>query len=92
MGTFSHSAGDLGQMSVHRLGVGEGQHEARSCGASGADGTEDVAPLVPRVALGPDAGESALRADPRFILEPYVQRLVPRPCGDRRRYRPGEVF
>ena len=35
VGSFSHSAGDPGQMRVQRPGVGEGQHEARSCGASG---------------------------------------------------------
>ena len=77
MGTFSHGVGDLGQMSVHRVGVGEGQHEAHSCGASWTDGTEDVAPLVSRVALGPgpgaafgpDAGEGALLANPRVRRE-----------------------
>ena len=77
VGSFSHSAGDPGQMRVQRPGVGEGQHEARSCGASGADGTEDAAPLVSHVAPGPgpcaasgsDAGESAVLADPRVRRE-----------------------
>ena len=100
MGPFRDGAGDLGEVEVHRLGVGAGQHEACGDSTSGADSTEDVAPLVAGVALGagsgaasgPDAGDCALLADARFILEPYFQRLTLRSLGDRRSYRLGEVF
>ena len=94
VGSFSHSAGDPGQMRVQRPGVGEGQHEARSCGAPGADGTEDAAPLVSRVApgpgpcaaSGPDAGQSAVLTDPR------VRREIRPPHGFLARLTPGTIF
>ena len=100
MSAGGHGPGDLGEVGVHRLGVGEGQHEACGDGTFGADSTEDVGPLVAGVALGagpcaapgPDAGDRALLADPRFILEPYFQRLTLRSLRDRRSYRLGEVF
>ena len=83
MGRWGDGAGDLGEVGVHRVGVGEGQHEARRHGASWANRSEDVGPLVSRVALGlgsgaafgPDAGEGALLANPR------VRRENPPPDG-----------
>ena len=77
MGPWGDGAGDLGEVGVHRVGVGEGQHEARRHGASWANRSEDVGPLVSRVALGPgsgaafgpDAGEGALLANPRVRRE-----------------------
>ena len=64
------------------------------------DGTEDVGPFVasvarcarPRSAFGPDAGQRALLADPRFVLEPDFDRLVFGAVGELRRDRRGEVF
>ena len=70
-GERGYRPGDFGAVEVHRLGIGEGQHEACGDGPSGADGTKDVGPLVAGVALGagpcatprPDAGDRALLAD-----------------------------
>jgi hypothetical protein len=100
VGADGDGAGDLGEVEVHRLGVGEGQHEACGNGPSGADGSEDVGPLVagvapgagPCAAPGPDAGERALRADPCLILEPGLDRLVPCGFGDQCSYRFAEFF
>ena len=100
VGTGGYRPGDLGEVEVHRFGIGEGQHEACRNGTSGADGTKDVGPLVPGVALGagpcatprPDAGDRALLADACFILEPDLDGVVPCPRGDRSGYRLGEVF
>ena len=96
MGAGRDGAGDLGEVGVHRLGVGEGQDEARRRAARRADGAEDVGPLVagvarrprPRAALRPDPGERALLADAGLVLEPDLERLAPgrrsgRTAGDR---------
>jgi hypothetical protein len=100
MGARSDGAGDLGEMAVHRAGVGEGHDEARGDAALGTDRAEDAGPLVagvargprPRAALRPDPGERALLADARFILEPDLERSAPRGLGDRGGYRLAEVF
>ena len=92
--------GDLGEMSVHRGGVGKGHDEARGHSALGTDRAEDVGPLVagvarrprPRAALRPDPGERALLADPCLVLEPDLERLVARGFGDRGGYRLAECF
>jgi hypothetical protein len=93
-------AGDLGEVIVHRAGVGEGHDEARGHAALRADRAENAGPLVAgvarcaraRTALGPDPGERPLLADPSLILEPDLERFAPRGLGDRRSYRPGKVF
>ena len=100
MSTGGHGAGDLGEVGVHRRGVDEGQDQPRRSAARRADRAEDIRPLIAGVAgragsgaaPGPDAGEGSLLADARFILEPDLQRLVPCPRRDRRRYRFGEFF
>ena len=100
MSAGGDGSGDLGKVEVHRLGIGAGQHEARDDGTSGADSSEEITPLVagvalgagPCAALGPDAGECALLANPCFILEPYFQRLALCSLRDHRRDRFGEVF
>jgi len=66
------------QVQVHRLGVGAGQDEGGGGAAGGADRAKDVGPFVTLIArrartrspLGPDAGQRALLADARFVLEP----------------------
>ena len=93
-------AGDLGEVRVHRLGVGEGHDEAGGHAARRTGGAEDVGPVVAGVAHGagaaaaarPDAGERALLADAGLVLEPDLERLVLRVLGDRRGYGFGEVF
>ena len=93
-------AGDLDQVGVHRRRVDEGQDQPRSDAAGRADCAKQICPLIagvagragPCAASGPDAGEGSLPAHARFILEPYLQRLVPCPRGDRGGCRCGEVF
>ena len=93
-------ARDFGQVGRHRLGVDGGQDQACGHAAGRADRAKQIGPLIACVARrtgsgaapGPDAGERALLADARFILEPDLQRLVPCPRGDRCRTRFGEVF
>ena len=100
MGARRDGAGDLGEMGVHRRGVGEGQHQPGGHAALRADRAEEVGPFVagvarrprPGAAPRPDPGERALLADPRLVLEPDLERLAARRLGERRRYRLGEVF
>ena len=97
MGSDRH---DLGEVVVHRGGIGEGHDEAGGGAPLRANRAEDVGPLVAsvarrpraRAALRPDPGERALLADPRLVLEPDFER--PAACGleDRRGYRLGEAF
>ena len=90
MGTGGDGARDLGEMGVHRLGVDGGQDQARSGTARGADGTEQIRPLIAGIArcarsaaaLGPDARQRALLADPRVRRENsppdcFLARLTP---------------
>ena len=63
---------NLGEMQVHRLGVGAGQDEVCGHAASGAGRAEEIGPFVAGVPYGagpgparsPDPGERALLADP----------------------------
>ena len=85
-------AADFGQMQVHRLGVDSGQYESSPYPAGGADGAEQIGPVVTLVAgsarsaaLGcPDVGQAALLADPGFILPPKLDRLAAGVFRDRR--------
>ena len=80
---FGDRAGDFCEVGVHRLRVSIG-HDQRGGGPTPwADGAEDV---------GPDAGQRALLADPRFILKPHLQRLAPSMFRQRVGYPRGEVF
>ena len=100
MGARRDGKGDLGEVGVHRGGVGEGHDEPRRHAARRADRAEDVGPLVagvarrprPGAALRPDPGERALLADPRLVLEPDLERLATGRLGQRRGYRLGEAF
>jgi hypothetical protein len=100
MGARRDGAGDLGEVVVHRGGIGEGHNEAGGSAAGRADRPEDVGPLVAGVARrpwsgsasGPDPGERALLADARLVLEPDLERLAAGGLGDRRGYRLGEAF
>jgi hypothetical protein len=92
--------GDLGEVQVHRLGVGARQHQRGTDPTGRADRAEEVGPLVagvayrpgPRAALRPDPGQRALLADAGLVLEPDLERPAPRGLRQRRRYRFGEVF
>ncbi len=90
----------LKQGGVHCGRIDEGHDQPRCRAARRTDCAKEVGPLIAGIAgragsgaaPGPDAGQAALLADPRFILEPDLQRLALRPRRDRRRYRVGEVF
>ena len=68
MGPGGNGAGDLGQVSVHRRRVDEGQDQPCRNAARRADGSEQIGPLIagvagrtgPGAAPGPDAGEGSL--------------------------------
>jgi hypothetical protein len=100
VGARGNGAGDLGEVQVHRPGIGERQHQ-RGAGAAGRTGrAEEVGPLFAGVAdharqgaaPGPDSGEGALLADARLVLDPDLERLVAGLLRQRRRYRVAEVF
>ena len=93
-------AADLSQVQGHDLGIG-GRHDERGGGAAlRASGAEDVGPVVasvarrtrPGSALGPDAGQRALLADARLVLEPDFEWPALGAVGEARRHRRGEVF
>ncbi len=75
---------DLGEMRAHGLCVGMWHDQSGRFSPFRADGAENVAPDIAGVArgtgacstLGPDTGERALLANPRFILKPYLQGLA----------------
>jgi hypothetical protein len=78
-------------MQVHRLSIGAGQDKGGGFAALWADGAEYIGPFIALVAwrartrspLGPDAGQRALLADARFVLEPYFERFSSRGFRDR---------
>ena len=95
-----NGAGDLGEVGIHRLGVGEGHDQTGGGGAVRADCAENAGRFVARVADGagagaalrPDPCQRALLTHPGFILEPDLERFAARRLGEGRRYRPEEVF
>ena len=74
--------GDLVEMELHHLGVGEGQRQRRAFAASGTDRAEEIGVLIaligglagPSSALGPLPDQAVLLADAGFILEPDLDR------------------
>ena len=94
------AAADLGEVQVHGLGIDVGEDQRRSEVACGADGAEQIGPIVtlvagrsgPTAALCPDAGQRALLANPGFVLPPQFDRLVARVCRDAGGNQIGEVF
>ena len=68
---------DLGEVRAHGLCVGMWHDQSGRFSPFRADGAENVAQIyVARGTgawLGPDTGERALLANPRFILKPYLQ-------------------
>ena len=103
MGCGRDGARDLGEVTVHRAGVGEVHDETRGHAALRA-GCGQTVPKMPapwsrvsrgaraRTTPGPDPGERPLLANARFILEPDLRRFAARSLGHRGSYRPGEVF
>ena len=90
MGTGCDTAGDLGQVGVHRRSVDEGQDHPCRGAARRADRTKDIRPLIAGVAHragsgaapGPDAGEGSLLTHARVRRENsppdcFLARLTP---------------
>ena len=100
MGVGGDIAADLVEMHLHGAGVGFGQHEAGAFSEPGADGAERISVLValvgrqarPRAGPGPDPGAGVLLAEPGFVLEPDLDRLLLRQMAYVGRQRAGEVF
>ena len=100
MGARGDVATDLGEMQVHRLGVGIGQDKGCCCAACGTNGTEQISPVVALVArcggsgaaFGPDPGQCALLPDAGFILPPDFDRLAARVLRDGCHDQIGKVF
>jgi len=91
---------DLGEMQRQCFAVGG--RENKGCGGATVrtNSAEDVGPFIALIApgaracsaLGPDAGQRALLADPRFVLEPDFDRLAVGAIREVRGKRRGEVF
>ncbi len=83
VGTLGDGAGDLVEVQLHRLSVGEGQRQGRPRAAGRADRPEQVGALValvgrlsrPRSASRPLPHEAVFLADPCLVLEPDLDRL-----------------
>ncbi len=83
MGALGDGAGDLVEVKLHRLSVGERQRQGGSRAARRTDGAEKVGAFValvgglarPRSASRPLPHEAVLLADPGLVLEPDLDRL-----------------
>lgn len=91
---------DLGEVSLHRVRVGEGHHQRRALSELRADRAEEVGPfraLVvrcsgPGAAPCPAAGDQVLLADTGFVLEPDLDPLAAGVALADRFHDRGEVF
>ena len=100
MGAFGDVTGDLVDVELHGLGVGEGQRQGGPDAACRADGAEQVGALValvgglggPRAAPRPLPDQAVLLADAGLVLEPDLDGLAPRYGPDMGLKRPREVF
>ncbi len=78
VGVGRHGVADLGEVRLHRFGVGEGHDEGRALAEPRTDRAENVGPLRSlvvrrpgsRAAARPAAGDQVLLSDPRLVLEP----------------------
>ena len=100
MRTGRDAACDFGQMGSHGIGVDGGQDQTGHCPSRRADGSEQISPLIARIARsagpcsapGPDSRQRALRPNPCFILEPDLDGLALSCLRDRSLYSRAEVF
>lgn len=107
MGAASDGTGDLVEMKLHRLGVGEGQRQGGAGAASGAERAKEIGALValvgrlagPRPSPGPLPDETILLADAGFVLtrrarnaKPDLDGLAGRDGGEVGLQRGREVF
>jgi hypothetical protein len=100
VGASGDMQGDLVDVALHGVGVGEGQRQSGADTARGTDGAEQVGALValvggldrPRAAARPLADKAVLLPYPRFVLEPDLDPLLGAYAGDMGRERAREVF
>lgn len=100
MGALCDCPGDLVEMGLHGVGVGEGHGERGTDTASRADRPEQIGALValigglarPGSAFGPLPDQAVLLADACLILEPKFNRLAPRQMGEMGLQRRREAF
>ena len=100
MGAPGDGAGYLVEMELHRLGVGEGESEARTRAPGRADRPEQIGAFValvggldgPRSAPRPLPDKAVLLADARLVLEPDFNGLALGYAREMRRKRAAEVF
>lgn len=93
-------AADFVDVKLHGVGVGEGQRECGTLASRRTDGTEQICAFVALVGrlAGPGSPtrplpyDTVLLADARFILEPYLDRLVLRQIGEMGAQRARKVF
>ena len=84
VGIGRQRGGELGQKQVHRCGIDDRQHQREVFAGGGADGGEDIGPLVAllreaggTLALQPPAvAYPPLVADARLVLKPELQALA----------------
>src|SRR4029450_2386259 len=99
MSALGDGAGDLVEVELHGLGVGEGESQGGAGAAGRTDRAEEVGALValvgrlarPRSAPRPLPHEAVLLADAGLILEPDLDRLVRNPGQVGHQYG-GKVF
>ena len=92
--------GDLVEMELHHLGVGEGQRQRRAFAACRTDRAEEIGVLIaligglagPRSAPRPLPDKAVLLADARFVLEPDFDRRCFGQVGEMGVQDFGEVF
>ena len=100
MGAAPDTAGDLVEVELHRVRIGEGERQGGARAAGRTDGAEQIGALVAlvgglagaRPALGPLPHQAVLLADPGLVLEPDLDRLMPGQMGHMRPQGRGPVF
>ena len=99
VGAWRDGVADHGQVRVHGFGVGRSHDQRGADGARSQNRTEQIGPIVAMIARGgraaaaprPVLGQGALLADPRFVLEPNLDRLGAPRFGQRRSYQHRDV-
>lgn len=100
MGAGRNLGADFDQMQVHRLGIGARHDQCRAGAPARADSTKDIGAFIALIAqctgafafLAPDVGQRPFLTDPRFILNPYFERLTLSMRGDYGFNLGGKVF
>ena len=100
MSAFGDGAGDLVEVQLHRLSVGEGQGQRCASAAGRADRTKQIGAFIalvgglarPRSAPRPLPDDAVLLADAGLILEPDLDGLALRDAGEVGAQGDGEVL